>query len=187
MSTDPLFRMIDLNPGLYKKVKQLERSRQCRLQLYYLKDFVLSCRFAQQWVSSVLFERLRSGLYPTKTHLCCRLQEEIDKEPSYMLTDPEMYSLHDLVQVKNGELTPRLQELAKDSMSHVTSCQLCQARGFVCELCPSKDIIFPWFVNKVSRCEKCGSCFHLQCFKSGFCPRCARVGARRRSQLEDDF
>lgn len=98
-----------------------------------------------------------------------------------------MYSLNDLISVKNGDLIQRLQELVKDGLSHVDDCQLCPARGFVCELCPSKEVIFPWFINKVSRCSKCGSCFHIQCFKAKFCPRCARVGARRQSQIENDF
>lgn len=48
MSTDPLFPINDLNPNLYKKVKQLERTRRLRLQLFYLKDFLLTCRFAEQ-------------------------------------------------------------------------------------------------------------------------------------------
>lgn len=163
MSTDPLFPLNDLNSNIYKKVKQLDKVRQSRLQLFYLKDFLLTCRFAEQ------------------------LQDDLKKEPPYILQDPDMYSLNDLIQVKTGEMLSRLRELVKDGLSHVANCQLCQARGFVCELCPSKEVIFPWFISKVSRCSKCGSCFHLQCFKSGFCPRCARVGARRQSQIENDF
>jgi len=48
MMTDALFRIDDLNPKLYKKVKNLERTRTYRLQLHFLKDFLLSCRFADQ-------------------------------------------------------------------------------------------------------------------------------------------
>ncbi|KAL0274218.1 UNVERIFIED_CONTAM: hypothetical protein PYX00_006690 [Menopon gallinae] len=163
MSTDPLFRINDLNPELYKKNKTLERVRQLRVQLYYIKDFVLTCRFADQ------------------------VREDLDREPTYMLNDPDMYSVQDLVQVKTGELRERLRDIIRDSFTHVNNCQLCQARGFVCELCPSKEVIFPWVINKVSRCGHCGSCFHLQCFKSGFCPRCARASARKMKQTQDDF
>ncbi|KAK6622632.1 hypothetical protein RUM43_008474 [Polyplax serrata] len=163
MATDPLFPLKDLNPGLYKKVKLLERTRQLRMQLYYLKDFMFTCRFAQQH------------------------QEDLEKESPHMFRDPEMYSLQDLIQIKTGELLSRLKDLVKDCLNHVQQCQLCSARGFVCELCPSKDVIYPWFIDKVSKCSQCGACFHYQCFKSGFCPRCARATARRQSAINSDF
>lgn len=48
MLGDPLFAIGDVSPGLYRKARQLERTRQLRTQLYFLKDFVLTCRFADQ-------------------------------------------------------------------------------------------------------------------------------------------
>ena len=48
MLTDPLFPVKDLNPDLYKKVKVLDKTRLFRMQLYYLKDFLFTCRFAHQ-------------------------------------------------------------------------------------------------------------------------------------------
>jgi len=48
MLGDPLFAIGDVSPGLYRKARQLERTRQLRMQLYYLKDFILTCRFAEQ-------------------------------------------------------------------------------------------------------------------------------------------
>ena len=63
--------------------------------------------------------------------------------------------------------------------------QLCEARGFVCELCCTKDctkVIFPWELTKVTRCDKCGSCFHIECKNELECPRCARLQARRLSK-----
>lgn len=48
MFGDPLFAIGDVSPGLYRKARQLERTRQLRMQLYYLKDFVLTCRFADK-------------------------------------------------------------------------------------------------------------------------------------------
>lgn len=46
MSVDPLFNVGDINPGLYRKNRQLEKCRDLRLQLFFLKSFVLTCRFA---------------------------------------------------------------------------------------------------------------------------------------------
>ncbi|XP_023704978.1 run domain Beclin-1-interacting and cysteine-rich domain-containing protein isoform X3 [Cryptotermes secundus] len=161
MFGDPLFAIGDVSPSLYRKARQLERTRQLRMQLYYLKDFVLTCRFADN------------------------LQEALCKEPEYMLTELDMYSMQDLVQVKSGEMTTRLREIVSKSSQHVADCQLCQARGFVCELCPSQEVIFPWQLGKVARCPTCGACFHIACWSPSPCPRCTRLSARRQSRVSD--
>lgn len=61
--------------------------------------------------------------------------------------------------------------------------QLCQARGFVCELCPSQEVIFPWQLGRVARCSTCGACFHIACWSPSPCPRCTRLSARRQSHV----
>lgn len=54
--------------------------------------------------------------------------------------------------------------------------QLCQARGFVCEICEKNDVLFPWDFGLVTRCADCGSCYHKKCFdKITTCPRCPRI------------
>ncbi|XP_034175276.1 run domain Beclin-1-interacting and cysteine-rich domain-containing protein rubicon isoform X2 [Osmia lignaria lignaria] len=159
MTLDPLFQINDLNSSLYRRIKQLDRTRLLRTQLYFFKDFLLTCRFATS------------------------VQEILKKEPSYILNEPHVYSIQDLMHIKYGILPIRLQELVQVCNMHI----LCQARGFVCELCCSKDIIFPWELLKVSRCELCGACFHNECkqsFNKTDCPRCIRLQARRISREE---
>lgn len=57
---------------------------------------------------------------------------------------------------------------------------LCQAKGFICEFCQNEDdIIFPFELHKCRTCEECKACYHKACFKSGSCPRCERLQARR--------
>lgn len=46
MRFDPLFDIADLNATLYKRARGLDRARSSRLQLYYIKDFIVSCRYA---------------------------------------------------------------------------------------------------------------------------------------------
>ncbi|XP_012262879.2 run domain Beclin-1-interacting and cysteine-rich domain-containing protein isoform X1 [Athalia rosae] len=160
MMADPLFQVDDLNSTLYRRIKLLEKTRILRTQLFYLKDLLFTCRFAEE------------------------LQETLQKEPIYMLNDPHVYAIQDFVQVKTGVLPNRLKDLVQDSCNHVMQCELCLARGFVCELCSSKEIIFPWQLIKVTRCDQCGACFHTQCkHKSSKkeCPRCKRLQARRTS------
>ncbi|XP_026469399.1 protein RUBCNL-like [Ctenocephalides felis] len=86
--------------------------------------------------------------------------------------------MNDFIQVKNGDLLIRLNELVKNSDIHVTQCELCTARGFVCEFC-CKETIFPWQSN-VTRCEICGSCYHSVCWnKIMTCSKCIRIGKRK--------
>ena len=161
MTLDPLFQVSDLNPLLYRRIKQLDRTRLLRTQLFFFKDFLFTCRFATS------------------------VQKLLKKEPNYILSDPHVYSIQDLLHVKYGILPMRLQELVQVCNMHIIGCELCQARGFLCELCCSKDVIFPWELSKVSRCETCGACFHNECkqdFNKTDCPRCIRLQARRMSR-----
>ncbi|XP_012541570.1 run domain Beclin-1-interacting and cysteine-rich domain-containing protein isoform X2 [Monomorium pharaonis] len=163
MMSDPLFQVNDLNPLLYRRIKQLDKTRLLRTKLFFLKDFLYTCRFA------------------------ISLQDVLKKESNYIINEPHVYSIQDLINVKLGVLYVRLQELVQICCAHIVDCELCQARGFVCELCCSKDVIFPWDLSKVTRCEKCGACFHIDCKHNSNkleCPRCARLHARRISRDE---
>ncbi|CAK9799367.1 Run domain Beclin-1-interacting and cysteine-rich domain-containing protein [Anthophora quadrimaculata] len=163
MMSDPLFQINDLNSSLYRRIKQLDRTRLLRTQLFFFKDFLFTCRFATS------------------------VQEILKKEQNYIISEPHVYSIQDLIHVKYGILPMRLQELVQVCNMHIIGCELCQARGFACELCRSKDVIFPWEFSKVSRCEVCGACFHNKCkqkLNNADCPRCIRLHDRRRSREE---
>lgn len=51
MMSDPLFQVNDLNPLLYRRIKQLDKTRLLRTKLFFLKDFLFACRFATRWIS----------------------------------------------------------------------------------------------------------------------------------------
>lgn len=55
MTSDPLFQINDLNPSLYRRIKQLARTRLLRLQLFFFKDFLFTCRFATRYVFQIFF------------------------------------------------------------------------------------------------------------------------------------
>ncbi|KAL0101612.1 hypothetical protein PUN28_019030 [Cardiocondyla obscurior] len=163
MMTDPLFQVNDLNPLLYRRIKQLDKTRLLRTKLLYLKDFLFLCRFATS------------------------IQDVLKKDPIYIINDPHVYSIQDFINVKLGVLLVKLQELIEICYAHIADCELCQGRGFVCELCCSKDVIFSWDLSKVIQCEKCGACFHIDCKQNSDkleCRRCKRLHARRISRDE---
>ncbi|XP_049641838.1 run domain Beclin-1-interacting and cysteine-rich domain-containing protein [Suncus etruscus] len=153
---DPLFNVQDINSVLYRKVKLLNQVRLLRIQLYHMKNMFKTCRLAKE------------------------LLDSFDIVPGHLTEDLHLYSLNDLTATRKGELGPRLAELTKAGAAHVERCMLCQAKGFICEFCQNEaDIIFPFELHKCRTCEECKACYHKVCFKSGSCPRCERLQARR--------
>ncbi|KAJ8952105.1 hypothetical protein NQ314_007598 [Rhamnusium bicolor] len=61
--------------------------------------------------------------------------------------------------------------------------QLCLARGFICEICNADEVIFPWQMRVVTRCAKCGICYHSACLArmQDTCKKCLRIQKRRES------
>ncbi|XP_042313313.1 run domain Beclin-1-interacting and cysteine-rich domain-containing protein isoform X2 [Sceloporus undulatus] len=153
---DPLFNVQDINTGLYRKVKLLNQVWLLRIQLYHMKNMFKTCRLAKT------------------------LLDAFDAVPGHLTEDLHLYSLNDLSATKKGELLPRLAELLRAGTLHVEKCMLCQAKGFICEFCQNEeDIIFPFELNKCRTCEECKACYHKTCFRSGPCPKCERLQARR--------
>ncbi|XP_067118474.1 run domain Beclin-1-interacting and cysteine-rich domain-containing protein isoform X1 [Centruroides vittatus] len=163
MFTDPLFNLADINANLYRKVRQLSVIREYRTQMFFLKDFVQTCRKAKI------------------------LQEEIIKYPVHLFTDPEVYSIQNLINIKNSELSQQLHHLVGKCINHITQCTLCRAKGFICEICNNgDDIIFPFELSRVVRCQVCWACFHKTCLVPGKCPKCIRIEARKKKKEEEN-
>ncbi|NXG82800.1 RUBCL protein, partial [Stercorarius parasiticus] len=151
----PIFNVSCINKTLYTKSKEMDRVREVQEQLFHLKKLLKTCRFGE----SVL--------------------KEFEQVPSHLTEELHLFSLDDLVKIKRGQLLPLLKDILKSSTSHVDGCELCQAKGFICEFCQSADLLFPHQIAKCKRCTECKTCFHKACFKSGGCPKCLRIAARR--------
>ncbi|KAM9388335.1 protein associated with UVRAG as autophagy enhancer [Phaethornis superciliosus] len=151
----PIFNVLCINEALYTKSKEMDRVREVQEQLFHLKKLLKSCRFGESVV------------------------KEFEQVPRHLTEELHLFSLDDLVKIKRGQLLPLLKDILKSSSSHVNSCELCQAKGFICEFCQSADLLFPYQIAKCKRCTECKTCFHKACFKSGGCPKCQRIAARR--------
>lgn len=96
----------------------------------------------------------------------------------HLLWSSTLWSMLDLVEADSGKLEPLLKKTIDLFSRHVHSCDSCSGKGFVCEICTSKEVIYPFDLNTVS-CPNCKGLFHESCWKSnpGKCPKCVRVRA----------
>jgi run domain Beclin-1 interacting cysteine-rich containing protein len=122
MATDPLFNVMDLNGSLYRHVRVLQKIRLMRVALFYLKDFIFSCKYSDRWVAET-FVTPRSVVRFLTPH-SFRLQELIKAEPQHVYTDPDCYSMTDFDRVKNGKWLEALTVIVKSCKNHVNQCQV---------------------------------------------------------------
>ncbi|XP_075158683.1 run domain Beclin-1-interacting and cysteine-rich domain-containing protein rubicon [Haematobia irritans] len=161
MSSYPLFYVPDLNPALYFRSKALLSARNKRLQLKYVKDFIRTCRFA------------------------VREQTYFESVPDYLTSDLDNWSMSDFIDARSNCLHRSIDELIIKCENHIFNCVLCTARGFLCEYCNTDSVIYPWD-SRVIRCDRCGSCFHRNCWKSmSLCCRCQRID--KRQEIDDSI
>ncbi|KAM9215146.1 LOW QUALITY PROTEIN: pleckstrin homology domain-containing family M member 1 [Leptosomus discolor] len=157
----PLIDLKLVNESLYDHVERMGRIHRSREQLKLLGDYLIMCR------SGALKE----------------LSKRLDHR-HYLLECPHKYSVADLRQIADGVFETFLQSLLQFASHHVYSCDLCTQRGFICQICNSSDIIFPFEFDSTTRCSECKTVFHRDCQASAkSCPRCERR-QRYQQQLE---
>ncbi|XP_040473393.1 pleckstrin homology domain-containing family M member 1 [Falco naumanni] len=148
----PLIDLKLVNESLYDHVERMSRIRRSREQLKLLGDYLIMCR------SGALKE----------------LSKRLDHR-HYLLECPHKYSVADLRQIADGVFETFLQSLLQFASHHVYNCDLCTQRGFICQICNSSDIIFPFEFDTTTRCSKCKTVFHRDCqARAKSCPRCER-------------
>jgi hypothetical protein len=177
--SDPLLDVKVQSPVLYTVVSELATCLDLRTQLFFLHAYIFTCQ------ESVALE-LRKIVWP-KEHL---------------FEHVHLYSVNDITQVVSGQLLTQIRKAITFARKHVLSCSLCSQKGFICELCSSSQIIYPFDTATTRRCEGCKAVFHRICItdklfsnvtpgSSGStktkledkCPRCLRI--RRRKLAEE--
>nr|XP_061799153.1 pleckstrin homology domain-containing family M member 3 [Nerophis lumbriciformis] len=149
---EPLLDVQQLNGGLYEHCEPLSAVLRLRQQLQSLRAYLFSCR-------ATIAEDLRRRIFPRE----------------YLLQHIHLYSIADLQQVIDGQLAPFLSKVIKFASAHVLACSLCRQKGFICELCHSGHVIYPFQDGATTRCSGCGAVFHSECRqKCQPCPRCVR-------------
>ncbi|KAF2976388.1 hypothetical protein EK904_013536, partial [Melospiza melodia maxima] len=99
------------------------------------------------------------------------LYEHVERMGRILRSREQLKLLGDyLIMCRSGalkELSKRfesfLQSLLQFASHHVYSCDLCTQRGFICQICNSSDIIFPFEFDTTTRCSECKTVFHRDC------------------------
>jgi len=151
----PLVNLEQINPSLGAVIQEVGMLARQRKLLLSMKKYLMVCRIAQE-------ERILTQLH----------------ERQHFVDTAHMYSLQDLLDINNGVLVEYLNSRLSIFQNHITSCVLCLAKSFVCEICVDtsnvKDTLFP-FDELVELCGDCEAVYHRDCFRSiSQCPRCSR-------------
>ncbi|XP_061666736.1 pleckstrin homology domain-containing family M member 1 [Syngnathoides biaculeatus] len=160
---EPLLNLDQLNPDLPTHSDSMGLVHKLRLRLRLLGDYLLTCR----------------------SRACKMLQARMEQR-TYLLESSSLYSVRDLREIAEEQYTSYLASLCQFASSHVFRCDLCTQRGFICQMCHSDDIIFPFQFDSTARCKECKAVFHRTCMAPGRrCPRCLRMRKYLERDLQD--
>jgi len=161
MHRKPVIDIAAANPKLFAVVQELVEVAQMRSNIMLMKKYLTVCRIASE-------EKLLLSLISRQ----------------HFVDGPNLYSMQDLIDIKNGTLLPFLQRVTGSFRDHITQCLLCKAKGYVCEVCNDANVILFPFDEQASVCPQCEGAFHRHCYKhredsQTECVRCARLRARK--------
>lgn len=151
----PLFDLTCVGTILHGRARELDKFRELQEQIVSIKRLLTACRSSD------------------------RVMQEFEQLPGHLTQKQHLFSMDDLLRVKRGQLVPVAKTVLRCAITHVENCQLCLAKGFICEFCRQKDVLFPFQSDTCTRCKECRACFHKQCFREGECPKCARIQQRK--------
>ncbi|XP_031369597.1 differentially expressed in FDCP 8 homolog isoform X2 [Apis dorsata] len=151
----------DLNPKLFTLVPDLSVVKRMREEMQMMKRYLVLCPEANN-----------QGL-PWKIGI-----------RTHMIENSGNYSIKDLIDLNNGILLEEIRAAYDTMHTHITEqCELCKARGHLCELCGNDEVIYPWDASSIS-CHQCTAVHHRACWskQNHCCPRCTRLQKRRALQ-----
>lgn len=156
----PMICISAINPSLFDKVPNLNKSRMIRKRLNIQWDIINDCENKDS-----LFETLKLDNY------------------SNYLTNTEIYSILNLEQLnrsaQNSPFLKKLSKLFSLLSDHITqNCKYCKKKaGRICSVCYDPTPIYAFNISTVNQCPNCQLVYHKDCFKtkSGVtgCPNCS--------------
>ncbi|KAK5983561.1 RUN domain-containing protein [Trichostrongylus colubriformis] len=147
-----IFRIDQHNPTLYNHVPLLKAMKGLREKLQIASMYLFNCRES-------IAEDFRRRVWPR----------------DHLYKDIHAYSISDLYQLHSGLLEKQVRGFLKHAIDHVMHCSLCRQKGFICEICDSREVIYPFQTETTYRCPHCFSVYHVECERRlDDCPKCVR-------------
>ncbi len=138
-----------------------------RQQLYYMRDFIMTCRDKESLI----------------VHVNRRF---------HLINDVDFFSIRDFQEAAQEILYNFLLDLSERFILHIKGCLLCKAKGTICEVCSSVRCwsvlvflflfqdkpIYPFNLRNTIQCTGCKRFFHRACYVKETCPRCIRKNVK---------
>ncbi|XP_022232872.2 uncharacterized protein LOC111081190 [Drosophila obscura] len=161
--SQPFLDMQVLNPSIYFASDAMAELQSLRIRLNFIRAYLYTC-------APTSIELLQN-------HFCGR---------EYLYEHIHQYSIADLGMIQRGALCQQLQKAFKLGEAHVLKCRLCQLKGFICEICQSPRVLYPFHISTTFRCLTCGAVFHAECLNEQQpCPKCERRRKREDQGLQE--
>ncbi|KAH8394879.1 hypothetical protein KR222_008459 [Zaprionus bogoriensis] len=161
--SQPFLDMQLLNPSIYFASDAMAELQSLRIRLNFIRAYLYTCA--------------PSSIELLQHHFCGR---------EYLYEHIHQYSISDLALIQRGSLCQQLQKAFKLGEAHVLKCPLCQLKGFICEICQSPRVLYPFHIATTFRCVTCGAVFHAECLNEHQpCPKCERRRKREDQPLQD--
>ncbi|KAH8358258.1 hypothetical protein KR084_010691 [Drosophila pseudotakahashii] len=159
----PFLDMQLLNPRIYFASDAMAELQSLRIRLNFIRAYLYTCA-------------------PSSIEL---LQNQFAGR-EYLYEHIHLYSIADLSLIQRGVLCQQLQKAYKVGEGHVLKCRLCQLKGFICEICQSPRVLYPFHISTTFRCLTCGAVFHAECLNDKQpCPKCERIRKREDQGLQE--
>lgn len=179
--SQPFLDMQLLNPSIYFASDAMAELQSLRIRLNFIRAYLYTCA--------------PTSIEILQNHFCGR---------EYLYEHIHQYSISDLALIQRGSLCQQLQKAYKLGEAHVLKCPLCQLKGFICEICKSPRVLYPFHIATTFRvsyqilyyigllliiyfqCVTCGAVFHAECLNEHQpCPKCERRRKREDQPLQD--
>uniref|UniRef100_A0A6B2EL96 RUN domain-containing protein n=1 Tax=Phlebotomus kandelakii TaxID=1109342 RepID=A0A6B2EL96_9DIPT len=160
----PIIDMKIVNPDIYSAVTEMAELQSLRIQLNFIRAYLFTCN----------------------REIMDKFQEQVIGR-TYLYEHIHRYSIGDLTQqIPKGSLKQLLRKTIEFGQEHILNCRLCSQKGFICEICKSTKVLYPFNINTTFRCEICGAVFHDTCLNAlQPCPKCDRKKKREDLPLLD--
>lgn len=99
--------------------------------------------------------RIRLNFIRAYLYTCCPSSiEELQKlvfMKDYLFEHIHQYSIGDLNLIQRGTLANQLQRAVSSGELHILKCVLCSVKGFICEICNSHKVLYPFHIDTTYR------------------------------------